>query len=645
MDNYGYGSPASSSSHIEDLEAEWITDVPDPTADIMAMIQMEGELFKNDYSGMMDHKSSSLNSSLGLSQPSPYDGNNNFDAFSGPMANLGQQRVMTPQQLTPQMSPVGNNLFNNSPMYAGTPVNMQSFQQHQQQTMQNAQNNQQQHKRRQEEAFSQPPPQASPAFGDSFYNPPAATTQSSQPTVPTRNAEVISELERVVDQVKKASEKLRQDQKMVPLPMSRENYSALEQEHMKIKNGIDWVEETHGKLLDGMLLESVEMHQLLALEQDLIYHKKQLTLYSTELQNFQKEGSIPVYGLHIIAQPFPDSVKQHKSIDEPLNVRMLSGAKFDTRPACTIRAEIIDSSNQKGPAQKKSTTSALVENGEKLINEAGVASFNDLKFPTGTRLKSIRIRFTARFNVSDLRGGIHSVSIESEPTNAIVVKTNENQWHEAEGILLKKTAFGNLNEITWFRFSNWLQRRYLGATKQNSQFPVRPLSTYDFQYIHALKFDNKPIITQKHFDNFWHWFGPLIHKIRYQRHVLALWTRGYICGFLTREEVESVLKNEQIGTFLIRVSERSDQFAVSYQSAESVKHYLVKNDDTHGAKRTLPDFLRDYKDFQCILQLSIDRQTNKRILRRCDKESVLKEFYSKKASTSSPGYEEVIQVQ
>jgi len=408
---------------------------------------------------------------------------------------------------------------------------------------------------------------------------------------------------------------------------------------------LDWLEETHTRLIDGTLLESVEMHQLLLLEQDIHYFKKQLALYSTELQNFQKDGSMPVYGLHIIAQPFPDSVKQHKSIDEPLNVRLLSGAKFDTRPACTIRADIIDSSNQKGPAQKKSTGSALVENGEKLINEVGIASFNDLKFPTGTRLKSIRIRFSARFNVSDLRGSIHSISIESEPTNAIVVKTNENQWHEAEGILLKKTAFGNNNEITWFRFSNWLQRRYLGATKQNLQFPVRPLSTYDFQYIHALKFDNKPIVTQKHFDSFWSWFGPLIHKIRYQRHVLALWTRGHICGFLTREEVESVLKNEQIGTFLIRVSERCDQFAVSYQSAESVKHYLVKNDDTHGAKRTLPDFLRDYKDFACILQLSIDKQTNKRILRRCDKESVLKEFYSKKASSSSPGYEEVIQVQ
>jgi hypothetical protein len=165
-----------------------------------------------------------------------------------------------------------------------------------------------------------------------------------------------------------------------------------------------------------------------------------------------------------------------------------------------------------------------------------------------------------------------------------------------------------------------------------------------------VKFDAKPTITQNDFDKFWEWFGPLLHKIRYQRHMCALWTKGYICGFLAREEVEPVLKNELIGTFLVRFSERTDKLAVSYQSSDSygrtkVKHYLLKADDTHGAKKTLPDFLRDYKDFVCILQLTTEKYTEKRILRRCDKDTVLSEFYSKKSSsTGQNGYEETIEI-
>jgi uncharacterized protein YktA (UPF0223 family) len=96
-------------------------------------------------------------------------------------------------------------------------------------------------------------------------------------------------------------------------------------------------------------------------------------------------------------------------------------------------------------------------------------------------------------------------------------------------------------------------------------------------------------------------------------------------------------------------SERCDKFAVSYQAADEfgrtkVKHYLIKADDIHGAKKTLPDFLRDYKDFLCILQLQTD-PNDKRILRRCEKDSVLSEYYSKKQSnTGQNGYEETIEI-
>jgi len=260
----------------------------------------------------------------------------------------------------------------------------------------------------------------------------------------------------------------------------------------------------------------------------------------------------------------------------------------------------------------------------------------------------VRIKFNARVTLPDLKLSTHTITIESNTTNPIVVKTNENQWYEAEGILLKKTAFAGQLDISWKRFSNWLQRRYLRATKQNLSAPARPLTCHDMVYLHSTKFANKPMISQGDFDKFWEWFGPLLHKIRYQRHICSLWTKGYICGFLTREEVDAVLKNEQVGTFLIRFATQAEKFAVSYQSSDStgrtkVKHYLVKSDDTHG-KKTLADFLRDYKDFQVILQLGTDRFTEKRILRRCEKEAALKEFYSKKPTNSLTGYDDAVVV-
>lgn len=82
-----------------------------------------------------------------------------------------------------------------------------------------------------------------------------------------------------------------------------------------------------------------------------------------------------------------------------------------------------------------------------------------------------------------------------------------------------------------------------------------------------------------------------------------------ISGFLTREETELVLSRESIGTFLIRFSEREAQHVISYLAQTSgqthVKHYLLKSDDTHGAKKTLPDFLYGYTELVCILQIEI----------------------------------------
>lgn len=286
-------------------------------------------------------------------------------------------------------------------------------------------------------------------------------------------------------------------------------------------------------------------------------------------------------------------------MEEAVEVRILLGARSQfpvPNTASMAHAELISAETTKS---KKSAAASGLENTDKPFNRDGVAMFNDLKFPSGTRLKTVRLRFAAKVAVLDETTSkplvMHLETVD--PSNPILVKTNENQWGEAEGMLLKHSIFENSHQqAPWFRFVNWLQRRYLMATKQNLTSPARPLTPEDLLYIGRLKFGSTQptVITAAQFEAFWEWFGPTLHKIRYQRHLCTLWTSGIVPGFVTRDEADFCLRNELPGTFLLRFSERAaGKFAVAYRSSNSqTRHYLLKSDDIFGAKKTLPDFLR-----------------------------------------------------
>ena len=77
-----------------------------------------------------------------------------------------------------------------------------------------------------------------------------------------------------------------------------------------------------------------------------------------------------------------------------------------------------------------------------------------------------------------------------------------------------------------------------------------------------------------------------------------------------------------------------------------VHHYLVQDDDTFAAKKTLPDFLHECRDFTILLQICYDIQQQRRILRRCEKDAVLREYYKPTNSvvTDGTGYRSAINV-
>jgi hypothetical protein len=212
---------------------------------------------------------------------------------------------------------------------------------------------------------------------------------------------------------------------------------------------------------------------------------------------------------------------------------------------------------------------------------------------------------------------------------------------------LKKVVFGDRQEVEWPYLANVLQRHFLRATRQDSIRPARALSTADFDFILNKIFGGHPMISQKSYDNFWTWFGKVVQKLRYQRHICSLWQTGLIHGFLTRDQIYQALIGQPVGTFLIRFSERNPGcFAVAYKVEDAdpksqVRHYLVRPDDTAASKKTLPDFLADQPAFTYLLQVTFNNgQTT---FHKFLKDSVLETYYSKRSALPpSLGYDDNI---
>jgi len=140
-------------------------------------------------------------------------------------------------------------------------------------------------------------------------------------------------------------------------------------------------------------------------------------------------------------------------------------------------------------------------------------------------------------------------------------------------------------------------------------------------------------ITKAEFTRFWEWFGVVLQKIRYQKFLYQLWSTGLVYGFIGKEQAEALLASAEMGTFLLRWSERSaGSIAVAYkQSVNSVRHYLIQNKDTVGQGRSLPQFIRETPSLIRFLQHRVAPGSMSRS-RSCvvDKEKALSKIGTKR---------------
>lgn len=231
----------------------------------------------------------------------------------------------------------------------------------------------------------------------------------------------------------------------------------------------------------------------------------------------------------VLKQPFPLVITKNKQIPEDhLQVQLLTSANLHIQSITQAKANLLcDAAQGKGAPQK------MIDFDVQSIEPSSRIAKFPIKFLAGTKKAPAQFKFAMQLQVA---GSPSPATIESNTTTSLVVITNECQWEDSAGTLLKKEAFSDGRvwllshsrqlEISWAEFANTLQHHFLRAMKQELSRPRRILSPFDLRYMHSKFFGQKETITLKDFQGFWEWFGKCMHKLRYQRHMNNLWMSG-----------------------------------------------------------------------------------------------------------------------
>lgn len=290
------------------------------------------------------------------------------------------------------------------------------------------------------------------------------------------------------------------------------------------------------------------------------------------------------------------------------------------------------------------TTTKNLENDTQQFDQEWKATFHP-KFTAGSRKTLATLKFTTRVTFNGV-----PLTLTSHPTHPFLITTNDIQYEESEGILLRHFAFGNARDtdIPWYYLANIMHAFFLRATRQDPLRPVRSLSKSELKYIHSKFFGDKAMVSCRTFEVFYDWFGKNIQKIRFQRHLCSMYQSGYVYGFVNREFVQELLQDQPKGTFIIRFSERHPgTIAICYviddpDPKNRVRHYLITSEDVYSAKKTLPDFLIEWNIFTAVIQVT--REPNGTIHHiLVDKLEALDRYRIKKGGTSdkkSGGYDQ-----
>ena len=188
---------------------------------------------------------------------------------------------------------------------------------------------------------------------------------------------------------------------------------------------------------------------------------------------------------------------------------------------------------------------------------------------SGTRKLPVSISFNMNVQVRANIGGTevaNNVAVETQMSNKYVVFTNECQFDEGNTELFRSICFdGESNVLTWQSLANIIQRHYVMSVRRTLTTVPRYISAFELEYLHATFLGNMPSFTEDSIKGFWEWYVKALHQLRHGKGIPDLWAAGAIWGFISRKNIEEVLKGKESGTFALRFSERNQGiFAACY---------------------------------------------------------------------------------
>lgn len=256
------------------------------------------------------------------------------------------------------------------------------------------------------------------------------------------------------------------------------------------------VEEEFQRLRCAALLHTADVNRIFWLQPEMHSCRVQLELYMNEInQVLSPNEAWKCTELVLEEHPFPISLKQKENVPRVV-VRLLTGATTNIVQVSAVEARVVSMAqgSPKAPEIINFTEKMKMAPYHREQPDANgptdygyIATFEQLNFLTGTRMRDFALQFVCKVNL----GPGKSEMCETDPTPPFVVFTNGNQWNDIEGILLRWEAFGGNANAIWCRLANALQRRYMLATQQNPEEPMRPLSRADFTFLYQTKIDPK----------------------------------------------------------------------------------------------------------------------------------------------------------
>ena len=108
---------------------------------------------------------------------------------------------------------------------------------------------------------------------------------------------MLSDVVQTVNDIAKACEKIRWDQKQAGYPIQPDLFGLLDRQQREVKSAIEMCDKQLNYLLDTHFVESAEMHQLLQTQSQLAIIIKQLELYIQELHSLKSDSFVPRFSI------------------------------------------------------------------------------------------------------------------------------------------------------------------------------------------------------------------------------------------------------------------------------------------------------------------------------------------------------------